>query len=206
MKQTLLSFNGKVINICEVFFLQTMWKIEKWKGKLKQVLRPCVFYRSQVAATSRWRFASDSVCGCGWHFFLKTKMGYFCTYSLEGIFSLNYLSLFYILSHWKTFGKREGERRQLRFCAEACFSGSWLLSAAVGRPFPPDHGPIASSTWALTSAAHFRDPKHWFNLMGAVELMMWKEQVIGLGTSSKRGYIFFLSWGGIKTQWNYQKS
>lgn len=109
-------------------------------------------------------------------FFFKTKMGYFCTYYLEGTFSLNYLSFFVLhFKSLKDIPKRECERRQLRLCTEACFSSSWLLSATVGRTFLPDHGPIGSSTWALTLAMNFRDPKHWFNLMGAVELMIWKK-------------------------------
>ena len=163
-----------------------MWKIEKWKDKKTWI--NCSGPASSTA--HRWlplATGASHLILCvavGDIFFLKMKMGYFCAYCLEGTFSLSYWSLFHILSHWKTFGEREWERRQLRFCAEACFSGGWLLSAAVGRPLVPDHGPIASSTGPLTSATHFRDPKHWINLVGAVELMIWKKQVLGLGTSS----------------------
>ena len=163
-----------------------MWKIEKWKDKKTRI--NCSGPASSTA--HRWlplATGASHLILCvavGDIFFLKMKMGYFCAYCLEGTFSLSYWSLFHILSHWKTFGEREWERRQLRFCAEACFSGGWLLSAAVGRPLVPDHGPIASSTGPLTSATHFRDPKHWINLVGAVELMIWKKQVLGLGTSS----------------------
>lgn len=156
-----------------------MWEIEKWKDKkikLKQLLQPCGFYHSQVAAISLWCFPSHSVCGCGWHFFLIWKWDIFVlTIWKVLLVSIICHFLFYILSHWKTFKKREWERRQLRFCTEACFSSTWLLSTTVGRTLLPDHGPIASSTWALTLAMNFRDPKHWFNLMGAVELMIWKK-------------------------------
>lgn len=41
-------------------------------------------------------------------FFFKMKMGYFCTYYLEGTFSLNYLSFFVL--HFKSLKDIEKER------------------------------------------------------------------------------------------------
>ena len=41
-------------------------------------------------------------------FFFKMKMGYFCTYYLEGTFSLNYLTFFVL--HFKSLKDIEKER------------------------------------------------------------------------------------------------